>query len=69
MGEVLNLMSEMQTLFAGSYLKGDGNLQTSVNVEIAALHAAALSAWGLLLTLMSPGDVYSLLGPGNRFTP
>lgn len=69
MGEVLNLMSEMQTIFCGSYLKGDGNLQTSVNIELATLHAAALSTWSLLLTLMSPGDVYSLLGPDNRFTP
>lgn len=69
MGEVVNLMSEMQTVFSGSYLKGDGNLQTSISVEHAALHAAALSSWSLLLTLMSPGDVYQLLGSENRFTP
>lgn len=69
MGEVLTLMSEMQNLFCGSYLKGDGNLQTSISQEMGTLHASALSTWSLLLTLMSPGDVYTLLGPGNRFTP
>lgn len=68
MGEVLDLMQQMQQVFCGSYLKGDGQLP-SVTVEVATLHAAAVSAWSLLLTLMAPGDVYQLLRCSSNFVP
>lgn len=68
MGDVLELMQQMQAIFAGSYLKGDRQLPT-VSVDIAALHAAALSSWSLLLTLMASGDVYQILNCPNNFAP
>lgn len=68
MGDVLELMQHMQVVFGGSYLKGDGQIPT-VNSDIASLHATALSAWSLLLTLMAPSDVYQLLNCSNNFAP
>ncbi|KAJ8668077.1 hypothetical protein QAD02_009740 [Eretmocerus hayati] len=51
----------LSNLFAGSYLKGNGALAT-VSSEMAVLHAAAISSWTLLLTIMAPSDVYNLFG-------
>lgn len=51
LGEILPLMKSFEQIFCGSYLKGD-NSPSSANSDAAALHSAALSAWGLLLTLL-----------------
>ncbi|KAK0081161.1 hypothetical protein PV325_012687 [Microctonus aethiopoides] len=51
----------LSNIFAGSYLKGNGAAAT-VSSELGTLHAAALSAWTLLLTIMTPSEVYTLLG-------
>lgn len=68
MGDVLVLMQQLESIFSGSYLKGDGSVP-NVSTEIGALHASALSSWTLLFTLMNPGDVYSMLGTGDNFSP
>lgn len=68
MGDVLELMQQLQVIFAGSYLKGDGSIPNVV-ADVAALHAAALSAWTLLFTLMAPSDVYTMVGNSTNFTP
>ncbi|XP_008557015.1 interferon-related developmental regulator 2 [Microplitis demolitor] len=60
----------LSNIFAGSYLKGNG-AAALVSPEIGALHAAALSAWTLLLTIMAPSDIYKLLASSktNNFMP
>lgn len=68
MGDVLNLMQTLETVFSASYLKGDGSVP-NITSELAILHAAAISSWTLLFTLMSPGDVYNMLGTTYEFTP
>lgn len=55
--EIVQLLSG---IFSGSYLKGNGAI-ANISTEIAALHAAAISSWTLLLTVMAPADIYSLL--------
>lgn len=60
MADIVQLMQSLETIYCGSYLKGNGNVPM-LSAETANLHAAALSAWSLLLTLISPGDVYMLL--------
>lgn len=61
---VVEAMQQFEQMFAGSYLKGD---KTSPNVsdEAALLHVAALGAWGLLATLIPPGDFCSYINTGN----
>ncbi|KAG8335949.1 Interferon- developmental regulator 1 [Homalodisca vitripennis] len=49
------------SVFSGSYSKGDGTTP-SVPVELATLHAAALSAWSLLLTII---DIHAFTDPGK----
>ncbi|XP_034951230.1 interferon-related developmental regulator 1 [Chelonus insularis] len=60
----------LSNIFAGSYLKGNG-AAAAVSVELGTLHAAALSAWTLLLTIMTPSDIYNLLASSriNNFMP
>ncbi|CAH0555438.1 unnamed protein product [Brassicogethes aeneus] len=60
MGEVLTLMQQLETIFLGSYLKGDGAVP-NITPEVATMHAAALSAWTLLFTLMSPGNISHMM--------
>lgn len=67
MGDVLELMQQLQVIFAGSYLKGDGSIP-NIAADVATLHAAALSSWTLLFTLMAPSDVYSMMG-NNSLLP
>lgn len=55
--EILQLLSG---IFSGSYLKGNGAIAT-IPSELAALHAAAVSSWTLLLTIMTPADIYNLV--------
>lgn len=65
LGAVLDLMKNFESIFCGSYLKGD-NSASSAGVDAAGLHAAALSSWGLLLTLLPPSDVANMVEkPGN----
>lgn len=42
------------------YFLGNGAVPT-ISPEEANLHAAALSSWSLLLTLLNPGDIYSFM--------
>nr|CAD7460361.1 unnamed protein product [Timema tahoe] len=60
MADVVQLMHSLENIFSASYLKGNGTVPL-VTADQALLHAAALSAWSLLLTLMSPGDIYILM--------
>lgn len=55
--DIIQPMQNLEAIFSGSYLKGNG-VVPNVGVEDQALHASALSAWSLLLTLSSPYDVY-----------
>lgn len=69
MGDVLDLMQQFEAIFSGSYLKGDNSVP-NVSAEIGALHAAALSSWTLLFTLMAPGDVYTMISSDSKnFAP
>jgi hypothetical protein len=49
-------------------MKGNGTVPV-VSAEFSSLHAAALSAWSLLLTLMAPGDIYFLMSEDSVFAP
>lgn len=59
--DTIEIRTLLANIFSGSYLKGNGALAT-VSAETAALHAAALSSWTLLLTVMAPSDVYNFFG-------
>lgn len=58
--DVIELMQTLESIFRGGYEKSDP--------EASVLHCAALSAWGLLLTLLSPKD-FCLLFNSNSFAP
>lgn len=60
LGDTLSLMQTLESIFSASYLKGDGSIP-NVIPEVANLHAAALSAWTLLLTNMPPGSLTDLM--------
>ncbi|KAL7741861.1 hypothetical protein ACLKA6_012078 [Drosophila palustris] len=68
-GELVQLMQFFETIFAGSYLRGDDKTPISVTAEAGTLHAEALSAWGLLLTLIPSGDFVSLMTTGQHKFP
>lgn len=53
-------MKNFESIFCGSYLKGD-HTPSSASAEAAVLHSAALGAWSLLLTLLPPGDFVSFM--------
>ena len=59
MAEVVNIMTIMEGIFSGSYLRGDGSSPT-VGPDMTGLHTAALASWALLVTLLSYGDTYRL---------
>ncbi|CAH2106963.1 unnamed protein product [Euphydryas editha] len=60
--EVLEIMRMYETIFSGSYLKGDGSVKVSgAAVEEGAWHAAALDGWALLLLLAEPPHARALL--------
>ncbi|CAH0626851.1 unnamed protein product [Chrysodeixis includens] len=60
--EILEVMRIYETIFSGSYLKGDGSVKVSSALLAAGgLHAAALDGWALLLPLLSPAHALSLL--------
>lgn len=60
-GDIVVLMQQFEQIFAGSYLKGDKSVP-SVNDDAAQLHVAALGGWGLLVTLIPPGDFCTHIG-------
>ncbi|XP_030240336.1 interferon-related developmental regulator 2 [Drosophila navojoa] len=68
-GALVQLMQFFETIFAGSYLRGDDKSPISVTAEAGTLHAEALSAWGLLLTLVPSGDFVSLMTNGQHKFP
>ncbi|VEN58003.1 unnamed protein product, partial [Callosobruchus maculatus] len=59
-GDVILLMHQLESIFSASYLKGDGGVP-NITVETAVLHAAAISAWNLLLTLVNPADIDAVI--------
>lgn len=67
-GDLLTLMQLLENIFSGSYLRGDDKTPISVNADAGALHAEALTAWGLLLTLIPSGDFVSLMN-GQQMVP
>lgn len=68
-GDVVTLMQFFETIFCGSYLKGDDKTPISVSAEAGTLHAEALSAWGLLLTMVPSGDLVSWMSGGQSMLP
>jgi len=68
-GELVQLMQCFEAIFAGSYLRGDDKTPVSVTAEAGTLHAEALNAWGLLLTLIPSGDFVSLMTTGQNMFP
>lgn len=58
LADITDTMTLLEEIFSGSYLKGNGTVP-AVPAEEAQLHASALGAWSLLLTLLAPSDVYS----------
>lgn len=66
-GDVITLMQQLEGIFSGSYLKGE-KTPSAVVADAGALHSAALSAWGLLLTLIPSGDFCSLMA-NNSIAP
>lgn len=69
-GDTVDIVQLLSTIFAGSYLKGNGAV-AAVSADTAALHAAALSSWTLLLTVMSPSDINNMLASSrtNNYMP
>ncbi|CAH0700213.1 unnamed protein product [Spodoptera exigua] len=62
LSEILEVMRMYETIFSGSYLKGDGSVKVSgAAVDAGACHAAALDGWALLLPLLAPGHALALL--------
>lgn len=59
-GDVIILMQQFESIYSGSYLKGDGNV-ANVSADTAILHAAAIQAWNLLFTLLSPGNIGTMM--------
>ncbi|XP_047020068.1 interferon-related developmental regulator 2 isoform X1 [Helicoverpa zea] len=62
LSEILEVMRMYETIFSGSYLKGDGSVKVSgAAVEEGLWHAAALDGWALLLPLLAPTHALQLL--------
>ncbi|CAK1604580.1 unnamed protein product [Parnassius mnemosyne] len=60
--EIVEIMRMYETIFSGSYLKGDSSVKVSgAVVEEGAWHAAALDGWALLLALAEPAHAAALL--------
>ncbi|KAJ8965275.1 hypothetical protein NQ314_004238 [Rhamnusium bicolor] len=59
-GEVIILMQQLEAIFSASYLKGDGAVP-NIAPETATFHASALSAWSLLFTLITPGNIGTMI--------
>lgn len=63
-GDLIQLMQTFETIFSGSYMKGDQS-PSSASADAGALHSSALSAWGLLLTLIPPAHFVSNMAQKN----
>lgn len=63
-GDLVQLMQQLEAIFSGSYLKGD-KTPSAAGSDASQLHSAALSAWGLLMTLVPSGDFVSLFNLGS----
>ncbi|XP_048485019.1 interferon-related developmental regulator 1 isoform X1 [Plutella xylostella] len=62
LAEILEVLRVYETIFSGSYLKGDGTVKvTGSAVEEGAYHAAALDGWALLLPLLPAHHAAALL--------
>ncbi|XP_050676054.1 interferon-related developmental regulator 2 [Leptidea sinapis] len=60
--EVIEVMKTFESIFSGSYLKGDGSVKVSgAAVEEGAFHAAAVDGWALLLAACTPERARQLL--------
>ncbi|KAI4503837.1 hypothetical protein M0802_001240 [Mischocyttarus mexicanus] len=68
--DTLDIVQLLSSIFSGSYLKGNGTI-AAISADVAALHAAAISSWTLLLTVMNPADIYNLLASdkSNTYMP
>lgn len=68
--DTMEIMQLLSSIFSGSYLKGNGAI-ANISTDVAALHAAAISAWTLLLTVMTSADIYNLLASDrtNSYMP
>ncbi|CAK9817841.1 Interferon-related developmental regulator 1 [Anthophora plagiata] len=68
--DTIEIVQLLSGIFSGSYLKGNGAIAT-ISPEVAALHAAAISSWTLLLTVMASADIYNLLASDrtNSYMP
>lgn len=58
--DTIEIVQLLSGIFSGSFLKGNGAIAT-ISPEVAALHAAAISSWTLLLTVMAPADINNLI--------
>ncbi|CAG9856200.1 unnamed protein product [Phyllotreta striolata] len=68
MGDVVLLMQQFESIYSGSYLKGDGTV-ANVSTEAGALHAASLQSWNLLFTLLSPGNIGTMINNSKSLPP
>lgn len=68
--DTMEIMQLLSSIFSGSYLKGNGAI-ANISTDVAALHAAAISSWTLLLTVMTSADIYNLLASDrtNSYMP
>lgn len=58
--EAMAVCHLLEGIFSASYLKGD-NTASAVTADAATVHSAALTAWGLLLTLIPTSDINALI--------
>ncbi|XP_014475390.1 PREDICTED: interferon-related developmental regulator 2 [Dinoponera quadriceps] len=68
--DTVEIMQLLSSIFSGSYLKGNGAI-ANISADTAALHAAAISSWTLLLTVMTSANIYNLLASDktNSYMP
>ncbi|EZA59487.1 hypothetical protein DMN91_010472 [Ooceraea biroi] len=68
--DTMEIAQLLSSIFAGSYLKGNGAI-ANISTDVAALHVAAISSWTLLLTVMTSADIYNLLASDktNSYMP
>ncbi|XP_029178791.1 interferon-related developmental regulator 1-like [Nylanderia fulva] len=68
--DTMEIVQLLSSIFSGSYLKGNGAI-ANISTDVAALHAAAISSWTLLLTVMTSADIYNLLASdrSNSYMP
>ncbi|XP_013136948.1 PREDICTED: interferon-related developmental regulator 1 [Papilio polytes] len=63
--EIIEVLRMYETIFSGSYLKGDSSVKVcGAAVAEGPLHAAALDGWALVLALAEPAHAAALLRAG-----